>query len=577
MPISPGELLRVASGHPVPLESYEPRTSRSKMNGTAQDPEQSRQDHMSDSQLPPALAIESKATKKPLAFYLSFIALNLMVFIISLDATALNVAIPTITNDLHGTTLEAFWTNLSFICALVVTQPIYTNVSDVLGRKIPLYLAFFLFFVGSIVFAVANTMSIVLCGRILQGLGGGGLDVLGEVILADLTTLKERPLYLGLFSLPMAGGGVCGPVIGAALSQFVSWRWIGWINLPIVAVAFGLSFFFLRLRPIDQSFHSKLRRLDWIGMFLFAVGSTAFSLPLSWAGSIYSWSSWRTIVSLVIGAIVLVVFAIYEARPVQPIFPYRIFQNKTALATIIGATIHGTLLYSIMLYAPLFYQVVSLETQFKSAVSVLPASVSIVVFSILSAIAVEVLRRYRLVVICNWIFSATGIGLWALWRSDSSVALTASAQVIAGIGIGTHFTVLTIPMQASLLHVDDMGLAAGIIVCFRLFGALLGLAICASVFNNIFDQNIRSLSPLPPAVAVLEDVREAIGFIPALRLINLEPELLANIIEVYRSALKAVFLTLCGFGSLGFLTSLFTKELTLETEELGRQQLEGAS
>ncbi|KAI4118676.1 MAG: hypothetical protein LQ345_001331 [Seirophora villosa] len=548
-----------------------------KRNGTAQDPEQSPEDHVSNSQLPPELAMESEATKKPPAFYLSFVALNLMVFIISLDATALNVAIPHITSDLHGTTLEAFWTNLSFICALVVTQPIYTNVSDVLGRKIPLNMAFFLFFVGSIVFAVANTMPIVLCGRILQGLGGGGLDVLGEVILADLTTLKERPLYLGLFSLPMAGAGICGPVIGAALSQFVSWRWIGWINLPIVAVAFGLSFFFLRLRPIDQSFRYKLRRLDWIGMFLFAAGSTAFSLPLSWAGSIYPWSSWRTIVSLVIGAIVLVVFAIYEARPVQPIFPYRIFQNSTALATIIGATIHGTLLYSIMLYAPLFYQAVMLETQIKSAVSVLPASFSIVVFSILSAIAVEVLRRYRLVVICNWIFSATGVGLWALWRSDSSVALTASVQVIAGIGVGTHFTVLTIPMQASLLHVDDMGLAAGVIVCFRLFGALLGLAICATVFNNTFAQNIRSLSPLPPAVAVLEDVREAIAFIPALRLIDLEPELLAKIIEVYTCALKAVFLTLCGFASLGFLTSLFTKELTLETEEMGRQQLEGAS
>ncbi|KAL8653175.1 MAG: hypothetical protein Q9210_002248 [Variospora velana] len=458
------------------------------MNGTAQDPEQSREDHISDSQLPPGLAMESEGTKKPPAFYLSFIALNLMVFIISLDATALNVAIPNITSDLHGTTLEAFWANLSFICALVVTQPIYTNVSDVLGRKIPLNIAFFLYFVGSIVFAVANTMSIVLCGRILQGLGGGGLDVLGEVRLADLTTLKERPLYLGLFSLPMAGGGICGPVIGAALSQFVSWRWIGWINLPIVAVAFGLSFFFLppstTNRPVVPLQASPLR-LD------------------CWAGSTYPWSSWRTIVSLVIGAIVLVEFAIYEARPVQPIFPYRTFQNNTALATIIGATIHGTLLYSIILYGPLFYQVVMLETQFKSAVSVLPASVSIVVFSILSAIAVEVLRRYRLVVICNWIFSATGVGLWALKRSDSSVALTASVQVIAGIGVGTHFTVLIIPMQASLLHVDDMGLAAGIIVCFRLFGALLGLAIYASVFNNTFDQNIRSLSPLPPAVAAL--------------------------------------------------------------------------
>ena len=417
-------------------------------------------------------------------------------------------------------------------------------------------------------------MSIVLFGRILQGLGGGGLDVLGEVILADLTNLKERPLYLGLFALPMAGGGICGPVIGAALSEYVSWRWIGWINLPIVALGSGLSFFFLRLRPIEQSFRSKLLRLDWIGMLLFAVGSTAFSLPLSWAGSIYSWSSWKTILPLASGVIILVAFSFYEKRPVQPIFPYRIFQNVTAIVTIIGSIIHGMLLYSVMLYAPLFYQVVKLETPFKSAVSVLPASVSIVVFSILSAIAIEVLRRYRWVVISNWVFSALGVGLWALWHSDSSHALTASVQVIAGTGIGTHFSVLTIPMQASLIHVDDMGLAAGVIVCFRLFGALIGLAICSSAFNNIFEQKIQPMKPLPPPIAVLENVREAIGFIPTLRLVDVDIETLDRIVEVYRSAFKVVFLTLSGFGVVGFLSSILTKELTLETEELGRQQLE---
>ena len=128
----------------------------------------------------------------------------------------------------------------------------------------------------------------------------------------------------------MAGGGICGPVIGAALSEYVSWRWIGWINLPIVVLGFGLSFFFLRLRPIEQSLSSKLLRLDWIGMLVFALGSTAFSLPLSWAGSIYSWSSWKTVLPLASGVIILVGFSFDEKRPVQPIFPYRIFQNVTA-------------------------------------------------------------------------------------------------------------------------------------------------------------------------------------------------------------------------------------------------------
>lgn len=108
----------------------------------------------------------------------------------------------------------------------MVTQPIYTSVSDVVGRKPPLYAAFVLFAVGSVVFAVAQSMAIVILGRVLQGLGGSGLDVLNEVIVADITTLKERPLYIGLLSISMAVGSILGPVLGAVFSEYVDWRWI---------------------------------------------------------------------------------------------------------------------------------------------------------------------------------------------------------------------------------------------------------------------------------------------------------------------------------------------------------------
>lgn len=551
-----------------------------------------------------------ETSKKPLSFWLSFIALNITVFIVSLDSTALAVAVPVrssknfiyisrgfsenrlltirapmyvqctiqrITQDLHGTTLEAFWTSLSFILAIVITQPIYITISDVLGRKIPLYAAFLFFFVGSIVFGVAKNMPVLIVGRMLQGLGGGGLDVLSEIILTDITSLKERPLFLGLYALPMAGGGVCGPLIGAAFSEFVDWRWIGWINLPIIAVGVLLAFFFLHLRPIDSSFRSKLRRLDWIGMLLFTIGSTTFALPLSWAGAMYPWSSWKTILPLIIGAVFLLVFAIYESKPADPVFPYRIFNNRTAVVTLIGAAAHGAVLYSILLYTPLFFQAVMLETPFKSAVSVLPSSTCIVAFSIFGVISVEVLRQYRWGVIANGLLMTLGVGLWALWRNTSSRALLYGLQVIAAIGVGTLFTLLNIPMTASVQQADDMGVAAGILVSFRLFGALIGLAICSSVFNNVFEQRIASIGTLPPSIELLKDVREAISFIPTLRVIDLQPSILEHVIEAYRVSIMAVFLTLAGIGAVGFFASLFTRELTIEREDLGRQQFEKSS
>ena len=460
---------------------------------------------------------------------------------------------------------------------MVVTQPIYITVSDALGRKLPLYVAFLLFFVGSIVFGVAHKMPVLIVGRILQGLGGGGLDVLSEIILADITSLKERPLYLGLYALPMAGGGVCGPIIGAAFSEFVNWRWIGWINLPIVAVGFLLAFFFLHLRPIDSSFQSNLRSLDWTGMLLFMIGSTTFALPISWAGAMYPWSSWKTILPLIIGSIILMVLGFYESRPTNPLFPYRVLRSRTATVTLVGAASHGAVLYSILVYVPLFFQAVTLDTPFRSAVSVLPTSTCIVAFSIIGVLIVEKVRRYRWGVIGNSFLMTLGVGLWSLWGESSPRSLLYGLQVIAAIGVGTLFTILTIPMTASVQNVDDMGIAAGVLVSFRLFGALLGLATCATVFNNVFEHRIASIGALPTSVEALKDVREAIGFIPALRSLDVQPEMLHQILEAYRVSMMAIILTLTGIGTIGFLASFLVKELTLEREDLGRQQFEKSS
>jgi MFS family permease len=172
-----------------------------------------------------------------------------------------------------------------------VSQPIYASVSEVVGRRSPLHVSILLFGVGSVVFATANDMNIVVVGRLIKGLGAGGLDVIQTIILCDITTLKERPRYLGLMSLATATGGVTGPILGGAFAELVDWRWLGWINVLVVGITGVLAFFFLHLRPIDAESKTKLLRLDWIGFLLFTIAATAVVLPLSWAGALFAWSS----------------------------------------------------------------------------------------------------------------------------------------------------------------------------------------------------------------------------------------------------------------------------------------------
>ena len=480
-----------------------------------------------------------------------------------------------IAEHLNGTTLQSFWANISYLLCVVVTQPLYTAVSDVFGRKPPLYVAFLFFIVGSLVFALAQNMATIIVGRVLQGLGGGGLDVLGEIIVADMTTLQERALYLGLKALPIAIGSILGPTVGALFSSYVSWRWIGWINLPLLGVAFPLVFFFLNLRPIDTSFKSNMKRLDWGGAVLSLAGITLFVLPLSWAGSLYSWKSWKTILPLVIGILLMIAFAVYESKPQAPVMPHRLFRSRTAIMTLIGNFMHGAMLFTLLQYLPLFYQAVMLETVIRSAVLLLPTSATSVVGAVGAVIIVGIIGKgYRWSIRVLWAVMTAETGILVLLGPDSSHSIQMGLPVIWGGCIGALMRLLHLPMQASVPSVDDTGLAIGLSLSIRLFGGLVGLAIGSTTFSNVFASSIAAIEELPGELAVLRNGNEAIGFIPTLRTLDIPHSELQPVLGAYLTAMRAIFYAMTAFGGVGFVTSLFTEELTLEKADLGRQRFE---
>ncbi|RYP35064.1 hypothetical protein DL767_003969 [Monosporascus sp. MG133] len=525
-----------------------------------------------------AISESTSKSKKPFSFYVSVFGLGLVALITSWDATSLAIALPTITSQLHGTTLESFWASISFTLGIAITQPIYVSISDVLGRKPPLYASLVLFVVGAIVFAVADNMAVLIAGRLVQGLGGGGLYVLQDIILADITSLKERPMYLGLLAIAMALGTVSGPIVGALLSDFVDWRWIGWINLPIVGVSFLAFVFFLRLRAIPMSFMDKLHRLDWFGMLLFAVGATAMALPLSWAGALYPWSSWRTLVPFVVGLVILAIFGFYERKiPVEPALPFRIFSNITSISSLITGFVHGMVMYTMLQYLLLFFQAVFLEPPLKAALSSLPVCCLAVAFSFIAPVIIQLTRRYRLLLWLGWVILTVSLGLWCLVGQTTSRAEVYVFQSMLGVGIGTVFTSSQVPMQASVIHVDDTGLAVGTLIVIRLFGALVGLSIGSTVFNSVFQQSIAALGTLPEPVRALDDASQAINFIPVLRTLDLPSEFMTSLIEAYRVTFRAIWIVMTCLSGVGLCVSLLIKELTLEREEVGRQGFEQSS
>lgn len=433
-----------------------------------------------------------------------------------------------------------------------------------------------LFFIGSIVFSTAKNMNTIIVGRVLQGLGGGGIDVLTEVILADMTTLQERSTYLGLMGIPSAIGNILGPSVGALFASYASWRWIGWINLPILGVAIPLLFFFLNLQQVklETSLGGNVARLDWIGMILMIIGITIFVLPLSWAGSLFPWASWQTLLPILLGVVVLVGFGFYEAYPASPIVPYRLFHSMTANMTLVGVFFHGAILVSLLQYLPLLYQAVQLETPILSAVSLLPTVITSVVFAAISMMMVPLFGGYMWLLRFSWVILTLGTGLLALFNVGSSESMRYGLPILWGTGVAL-LRLSILPMQASVEDINDTGLAIGLLLAIRMFGGLVGLTIASTIFNTTFSTSISSSSiELTGSLAPLRDAANAVNFIDKMRLLDISAATLDPVLRVYLKCFQTIFYTMTGLSGLGLVTSFFVAEIDLNRKNLGNQRFE---
>ncbi|KAF9878810.1 Major facilitator superfamily domain, general substrate transporter [Colletotrichum karsti] len=514
--------------------------------------------------------------RKSLSFKLAFSGLALVLFVFQLDATCLSIALPAISGDLRGTSLESFWANLAYSLCGLVMQPVSASISQAFGRKYPLYVSVAFFSVGSVVFATAKYMSTLIAGRVLQGIGGGGIDVMASVILADMTALEERSKYLGLMAIPSAVGNVMGPFVGALFSTYASWRWIGWINLPLLGVGTILLFFFLKLRavPLGATLVSNLKRLDLVGMPLIVVGISIFCVPVSWAGSLFPWASWQTLVPLLLGVAMIAVFAWYESKPAAPIIPHRLFQSKTGNMALVGGFVHGMVLISLLQYLPLFYQAVQLETAISAAVCLLPTVIVSVVVAAVSMMMVPLFGGYVWLLRLSWVITALGTGLLALFTVDSPRSMLDGLPILWGQGVSL-LRLMMLPAQASVKHADDEGLATANFLTIRMFGALVGLAICSPIFNTVFSTSISGATvDLAGPLAPLREASNAVNFIGELRTLEVPASTLNQVLQVYLESFKAIFYTMAALGGLGLVSSVFLEELELRRKDRGNQQFE---
>ena len=400
------------------------------------------------------------------------------------------------------------------------------------------------------------------------------MEALCEVVLTDITTLKERPLFIGILGLMWAAGSVLAPIVGGLFSEYVNWRWIAWINLPLMGCALILLPIFLTLRNERSSTISKIRRVDWPGIVLLTVGMTCFILAVAWGGQMFPWTSWQTIFPLVLGVITLGLFAWYEKYPKEPALSPRLFANRTSAIAFFGSCIHGIIIWCLVYYLVLYFQGAIQLAPFQAVIAAFPLILTMTPSAIVCAFLIDAFRQYMWAVWLGWLLNTVGLGTMVLLSFDSTKALYSGLQIAPGIGCGFLLSALSVPLQASMA-VDDAGVAQGTLVFFCAVGSVIGVSLGSAIFTNQFNRQLEQIH-LPPTITI-PDSRDAVFLVTEIQSFNVSGTTRDELLQLYSTPIKTIWIVITCLSFLGLVSSLFMKELSLEREEESRQALEHKS
>ncbi|KAJ5625473.1 hypothetical protein N7510_001782 [Penicillium lagena] len=483
---------------------------------------------------------------------LVFFTLSVLTLMAALDGTSISVALPTIATDLNGTAIEAFWS---------VFQPSFASLSNIFGRRPMVLVAILFFCIGAIVCAIADNFTYMLVGRSVQGVGGGGIIALSEIVMTDLVPLRYRGQYFGIMSAMWSIGSVSGPILGGGFAENVSWRWIFYINFPFIAVGVVFVLLFLNLNIIPSSLTEKLRRIDYAGTVLFVGSLSSFLIPLTWGGISYAWDSWRTLVPLSVGIAGLLLFAFYEYRfASDPIIPPVIFQNRTATASFIGSVLQGLILWCALYYMPLYYEAVKEYSPILSGVALFPETFTVAPSGLVIGILITVTGHYRWAIWLGWVVSTAGLGLLVLIKTTTSVPGWILLNIVPGLGLGILFPSLGYAVQASSTP-ENLSIAVAMFSFFRALGQAIGVAVGGVVFQNRMRSNLMKYTTLESMADAYS--KDAAGLVQVIKAMA-DGATKTNLKEAYTDSLRTVWIVCCGISGVALLFSLMTEQYDLD-------------
>jgi EmrB/QacA subfamily drug resistance transporter len=479
-------------------------------------------------------------------------ALLLGMLLAALDQTIVATALPTIAGDLHGLS-HLSWVVTAYLLASTVSTPLWGKLGDMYGRKVFFQASIVIFLIGSALCGLAHSMIELIAFRAVQGLGGGGLIVGAQTIVGDVVPPRQRGRYQGIFGATFGVASVLGPLIGGFFVDNLSWRWVFYINLPIGIVALVVTAAVLPGRL------SKARHvIDYAGTALIGASAVCLVLLTSLGGNTFAWNSFPVYLLAVLAVVCAAGFVLAERRAAEPVIPPRLFANGVfTSASVVGFAV-GFSMFGALAYLPQYMQVVRGISPTLSGLRLLPLLVGLLLTSTGTGFLVTKWGRYKIFPVIGTALMTLGLYLLSRLGIHTSFWLVSLYLFILGVGIGASLQVLIIAVQNAVDY-KDLGAATSGATFFRSIGGSFGTSVFGAIFSGVLAGDIATALhgvPLPSGISA------SAGASPAV-LEHLPAAIRDGYIAGFAQALHTVFLYATPIAAVGFVLSLFLKEVPL--------------
>lgn len=496
----------------------------------------------------PQEAAASQAQVTPQRRNLIFLAVVLGMLLAALDQTIVATALPTVVADLGGAGHQS-WVVTSYLLASTIVTAVVGKLGDTFGRKTAFQAGVVFFLAGSILCGMAESMTMLVASRALQGIGGGAITVTAVAVIGEVIPLRERGRYQGALGAVFGVTTVIGPLLGGFFTDHLSWRWAFWVNVPVAVVVLAVA-----ATAIPRLTRTTRPTIDYPGIVLVGLGASGLVLATSWGGTTYPWGS-PTIIGLIIGSIAaLLAFVVVERRAAEPILPIRLFADPVFTACCVLSFVVGFAMLGALTFLPTFMQFVDGVSATTSGLRTLPMVLGLLVTSLGSGVIVGRTGRYKIFPVAGTAVMAAGFLLLSRMDADTPTVIQSLYLLILGAGIGLSMQVLVLIVQ-NTVDFTDLGVATSGVTFFRTIGSSFGAAIFGSLFSNFLTDRLAA------ALAVSGAPPDAAKSPQALH--QLSPEVAAPIIAAYADSLSRVFLFAAPVAIVGFVLALFLKQVPL--------------